>query len=111
MHQLKQRLANYTAALNRFDMDTVERMFAEDAVYASPGLASVIQGRAAIMAAFRAYFAKHPDQVNGDEDVREEGRSVTARWTLRSSSSQRSGMQVIRFNEAGEIDRIDVTDD
>ncbi|MDE2383029.1 MAG: nuclear transport factor 2 family protein [Alphaproteobacteria bacterium] len=111
MSSLPARLAEYTAALNRHDLDVVERMFAEDALYLSPGLPAPMRGRAAIMAAFRAYFAQHTDQVNGDEDVRPLGtHSIEARWWLSSSTSSRMGTQRITFNDAGEITRIEVVD-
>ena len=106
------RLGAYTAALNRFDMDAVEQMFAEDAVYASPGLTHEMQGRGAIMAAFRAYFEKHPDQVNEDFDILAlDAQTVEARWTLKSSRSHRTGTQRITYDEAGRMIRVEVSDD
>ena len=112
MRNLAALLADYTAALNRYDFNAVESMFAESAVYVSPGLNGEIKGRAAIMAAFRSYFAEHADQVNIDEDVRAlDANTLQARWRLESSKSKRSGMQIINFNAEGEIQRIAVLDD
>ena len=109
---MKQRLAAYTAALNRYDLSAVEEMFAEDAIYISPGLHGAIHGRAAIIAAFRSYFAEHVDQVNVDEDARAlAAHTLQARWRLESSKSKRSGKQIINFNAEGEIQRIEVLDD
>ena len=109
---MKQRLAAYTAALNRYDLDAVAEMFAESAVYVSPGLNGEIKGRAAIMAAFRSYFAEHADQVNVDEDARVlDANTLQAHWRLESSKSKRSGKQIINFNAEGEIQRIEVRDD
>ncbi len=109
---MKERLAAYTAALNRYDLDAVEQVFAEDAVYVSPGLGGEFNGRAAIVAAFRDYFRQHTDQVNTDEDVRQVGEhTLQSRWRLQSSSSNRSGRQRIMFNTDGLISRIDVNDD
>ena len=109
---MKQRLAAYTAALNRYDLSAVEEMFAEDAIYISPGLHGAIHGRAAIIAAFRSYFAEHVDQVNVDEDARAlDAHTLQARWRLESSKSKRSGKQIINFNAEGEIQRIEVLDD
>ena len=109
---MKKRLADYTAALNRYDLSAVEEMFAEDAIYISPGLHGAIHGRAAIIAAFRSYFAEHVDQVNVDEDARAlDAHTLQARWRLESSKSKRSGKQIINFNAEGEIQRIEVLDD
>ena len=109
---MKQRLAAYTAALNRYDLSAVEEMFAEDAIYISPGLHGAIHGRAAIIGAFRSYFAEHVDQVNVDEDARAlDAHTLQARWRLESSKSKRSGKQIINFNAEGEIQRIEVLDD
>ena len=112
MRNLVALLDDYTAALNRHDLETVENMFSESAVYLSPGLNGEIKGRAAIMAAFRRYFAEHPDQVNVDEDVRVlDENTLQTRWRLASSKSKRSGKQIINFNAEGEIQRIEVRDD
>jgi hypothetical protein len=111
MIDLAARLAEYTAALNRYDLDAVEQMFAEGAVYLSTGVGGEIKGRAAIMDAFRAYFAQHADQVNVDEDVRQlDEHTLEARWRLISSRSNRSGMQRITFGDEGMIARIEVAD-
>ena len=109
---MKKRLADYTAALNRYDLSAVEEMFAEDAVYISPGLHGALHGRAAIRAAFHSYFAEHADQVNFDEGARAlDAHTLQARWRLESSKSKRSGKQIIDFNAEGEIQRIEVLDD
>ena len=112
MIDLAARLAKYTAALNRYDLDAVEQMFAEGAVYVSPGLNGAISGRAAIMKAFQAYFTQLTDQVNVDEDVRQlDQHTLEASWRLQSSKSTRSGRQRITFNAEGRIARIEVVDD
>ena len=112
MRNLAALLVEYTAALNRYDLETVENMFSENAVYVSPGLDGAIHGRAAIMEAFRRYFAEHPDQVNVDEDACVlDANTLQARWRLESSKSKRSGTQIINFNADGEIQRIEVLDD
>ena len=109
---MKQRLAAYTAALNRYDLDAVGDMFAENAVYVSSGFNGEIKGRAAIIAAFRSYFAEHTDQVNIDEDMRVlDANRLQARWRLESSNSKRSGAQIISFDVQGKIQRIEVHDD
>ena len=112
MRNLAALLADYTAALNCYDLETVENMFSESAVYVSPGLNGEIKGRAAIRAAFRRYFAEHPDQVNVDEEARAlDAHTLQARWRLESSKSKRSGNQIINFNAEGRIQRIEVRDD
>ena len=109
---MKQRLAAYTAALNRYDLDAVESMFAENAVYMSPSLNGEIKGRAAIMEVFRSYFAQHTDQVNVDEDVRVlDANRLQARWRLESSKSKRRGTQIISFDADCKIQHIEVQDD
>ena len=112
MRNLAALLVDYTAALNRYDLETVESMFAENAVYVSPGLDGEIKGRAAIMEAFRRYFAEHPDQVNVDEDTCVlDANTLQARWRLGSSKSKRSGTQRITFDSHGLISKIEVMDD
>ena len=109
---MKQRLAAYTAVLNRYDLDAVGDMFAENVVYVSLGLNDEIKGRAAIMEVFRSYFAQHTDQVNVDEDMRVlDANRLQARWRLKSSKSKRSGTQIISFDVQGKIIRIEVRDD
>jgi len=108
---MKEKLAAYTEALNRFDLDSVERMFAGDAVYVSPGLGGEIKTRAAIMAAFRDYFRQHTDQTNEDEAIEQlDELTLQSRWRLKSSASNRSGKQRITFNDEGLIMRIVVKD-
>jgi ketosteroid isomerase-like protein len=109
---MNEKLAAYTAALNRYDLDAVEKMFAEDAVYVSGGVGGEIRTRSSIIQAFHAYFHQHTDQVNLDEDVvqLDECTSIS-RWQLKSSKSTRSGMQRISFNNQGLIVRIEVEDD
>jgi len=109
---VKEKLAAYTAALNRYDLDAVERMFTADAVYVSPGVGGELKGRPTIMAAFRAYFRQHTDQMNKDEDVRlMDEHTLQSRWHLKSAKSNRSGRQRITFTAAGLIARIEVEDD
>ena len=104
-------LAAYTDACNRFDMDAIEQMFVEDAVYASPGLAHEMRGRTAIMSAFRAYFKEHNEQVSEDHDIKITApRIIENRWSLHSLGKERHGWQRIEFNPSGKITRIDVND-
>ena len=114
---MKQRLAAYTAALNRYDLHAVENMLAENAVYVSPGLKGKITGRAAIMTAFKTYFAEHVEQVNVDKNVSQISPiKVQSNWSLTATNKRtgkpvaRKGLQVITFNDAGLIAFIQVLD-
>jgi SnoaL-like domain len=109
---VKEKLAAYTAALNRFDLAAAEQMFAEDATYVSSGLGGEIRTRAAIMAAFRTYFNQHADQRNYDEDVRQiDEHTLRSKWRLETSFGHRSGIQKVTFDKQGLITRIEVIDD
>ena len=114
---MKERLAAYTAALNRYDLSAVEEMFAEDAVYISPGLHEALHGRAAIMAAFRIYFADHIDQANVDKNVRMiNATDIQSDWSLTATNARtgeivsRKGTQVMTFNSEDRIALIQVLD-
>jgi hypothetical protein len=111
------QVASYTAALNRFDFDAVAQMFAENAIYISSGLHGAFHGRSAIMAAFREYFADHPDQVNVDKHLKRVGpNDVQSDWTLTATNARtgktvsRKGIQVFTFNDAGLIQVVQVMD-
>jgi ketosteroid isomerase-like protein len=112
-----QLLNAYHAALNDFDLDAVEEMFAADADYVSPGLSGTIHGRAAILKAMRDYFAEYGDQQAFDDEVVElRPLIVQSKWRLMATSSktgngvQRQGREIVRFNEAGLIMRVEVFD-
>ena len=111
------RVAAYTAALNRFDFDAVAQMFAENAIYISSGLHGGFHGRSDIMAAFREYFTDHPDQVNIDKHLKRVGpNDVQSDWTLTATNARtgkavsRKGIQVFTFNDDGQIQAIQVMD-
>jgi uncharacterized protein (TIGR02246 family) len=110
-------LRRYHAALQPYAADEVAGMFAEEAVYVSPGVNGRLEGRAAIMRAFDAYFAEHPDQQSVDEKVEVLGeRSARARWRLTATSAttgqavERRGVETVRFDEAGLILKVEVED-
>ena len=114
---MKQRLAAYTAALNRYDLDAVESMFAENAIYSSSGFHNALHGRVAIMTEFRGYFAEHTDQVNEDTHVRINGANVVqSDWSFTATKSNtgekisRKGTQVMTFSDQGRIALIQVFD-
>jgi ketosteroid isomerase-like protein len=110
-------LKKYHVALGAFDLDAVEKMFAEDAIYISPGLKGEIKGRGLIMRAMREYFLEFDDQISTDESL-EAIDHVTAKsiWHLCATSSKtgekltRSGVETIVFDNNGLINRIKVTD-
>lgn len=111
------RLIAYHNAINALDFSTIEAMFADDAVYDSGGLGGVVTGREAIMAGFRSYFDTYPDQVSTDSVVEDLGGCrVRSVWSLTASHSVsgeklvRRGEEVIAFDAAGRICRVDVTD-
>jgi ketosteroid isomerase-like protein len=108
---MREKLAAYTAALNRYDLDAVEKMFAEDAVYVSGGVGGEITGRAEIMKAFRAYFRQHTDQFNWDEEVAQlDEYTIQSCWHLKSSTSKRSGIQKMTFDQHGLLLIVEVKD-
>lgn len=111
------RLIAYHAALNSFDLEAVEAMFAENADYVSPGLNGVVAGRPAIMKAMQDYFAEYEDQVAVDDEVVElRPHVVQSKWRLKATSSKtgrqvtREGREVVTFNEAWLIIRVEVFD-
>jgi ketosteroid isomerase-like protein len=110
-------LTTFHNAINTLDYDTIERYFADDAVYVSGGVGGRIDGRDAIMVAFRKYFDAYPDQVAEDTLVEALApRVARSVWKLNAINSQtgekliRSGEETLTFDEEGHISRIDVTD-
>jgi ketosteroid isomerase-like protein len=110
-------LKDYHAALNAFDLSSVEMMLAEDAVYLSPGLSGEMKGRAAILNAMRLYFAEFSDQVSTDEYVRLVGPDTAqSNWQLVATSGltgkkiSRSGIEKVTFDSNKLIMRVEVID-
>ncbi len=110
-------LRRYHDALNGYDERTVTAMFAQDAVYVSPGVNGRIAGRDAIIAAFTAYFTEHPDQHSIDEAVTLVAPgTVRSVWrldaTARSTGRRvtRRGTETITFDAAGLIAHVEVRD-
>ncbi|HTO32973.1 MAG TPA: nuclear transport factor 2 family protein [Pararhizobium sp.] len=106
----------FHAAINALDFDAIDAFFADEASYTS-GKVGGLNGRDAIMAGFRRYFAEYSDQVAEDSLI-EVLSPVSARavWHLSATSSltglplQRQGEETITFNGQGRITRVDVTD-
>jgi len=110
-------LRRYHDALNGYDAATVKAMFAEDAVYVSPGVKGRIAGRDAIIAAFTAYFAEHPDQAAIDEAVTLVAPDVVrSAWKLEATARStgrrvtRRGTETISFDRQGLIRHVEVSD-
>ena len=110
-------MRQYHAAIDRLDFEAIAGFFAEDAVYVSDGIGAATEGRSAIIAAFRRYFAEYPDQVSVDELVEnvstDAARSV---WRLTATSvstgkrAERRGEELVRFDGSGRIVEVIVRD-
>lgn len=108
--------ARYHAALNRYDETVVAPMFAECAVYISPGVGA-LEGRGAIIAAFNAYFAEYADQAAADDEMTAlDSRRARSSWRLEARSSRtgahiiRQGTEIVTFDDAGLIVLVEVED-
>jgi uncharacterized protein (TIGR02246 family) len=110
-------LARYHAALVRLDYEAMAQMFAKGAIYTSNGVGS-LNGRDAIIAAFRQYFAGHvhEESINTQVENTAPGTAV-AHWRLLvrdlSSGKQfaRTGTETIRFDPSGRIVSVAVEDE
>jgi uncharacterized protein (TIGR02246 family) len=108
--------ASYHEALNNYDAAAVAPMFATRAVYVSPGVGA-LDGREAIISAFSAYFSEYADQVAVDDEmIAIDSHRVRSLWRLTAVSAKtgqrsvRSGTEIITFNDAGLIVRVEVED-
>ena len=110
-------LKRYHDALNDYDEPAVKAMFADDAIYDSPGVKGRIVGRDAIIAAFSAYFAEHPDQHAIDEEIAAIApQAVRSVWRLKATARAtgqpvtRRGSETVTFGQDGLITHVEVTD-
>ena len=110
-------LRRYHAALQPYDRAAVAGMFAPAAVYLSPGVNGRLEGRAAILAAFDAYFAEHPDQLAEDEEITGVSpHAARAVWRLAATSVtlgrrvERRGVETVCFDAEGRITSVEVED-
>ncbi|GEO84200.1 MULTISPECIES: nuclear transport factor 2 family protein [Alphaproteobacteria] len=106
----------YLDAVNGLDFEMIEDFYAEDAVYGSVKVGG-LEGRSAIMAAFRRYFDTYPDQQAVDELI-EAASPLAARavWRLKATHAEtgepliRFGEETITFDAQGKIVSVEVTD-
>jgi ketosteroid isomerase-like protein len=107
-------LRRYHAAIDVLDFEAIEGMFATDAVYVSGGVGGRIEGRAAILAAFRAYFAEFGDQVSEDIEVEALADRARSVWKLTATSAlsgeriERHGVETITLDALGLIVQVEV---
>lgn len=109
-------MKRYHDATNALDYETLENVFSETAVYISDGV-GVLEGRDAILAGFRGYFAEYGDQVAEDETVEAiSPRAAKSVWKLRATSSRtgqtliRAGEETIFLDAEGLIEKVIVRD-
>ncbi|MBA3040466.1 MAG: nuclear transport factor 2 family protein [Alphaproteobacteria bacterium] len=106
----------YLDAVNDLDFAVIEDFYAEDAVYGSVKVGG-LEGRDAILKAFRQYFKTYPDQQAVDELI-EAVSPLAARsvWRLKATNAEtgepliRFGEETITFNAEGKIISVVVTD-
>jgi ketosteroid isomerase-like protein len=109
-------LVAYHAALDAHDVDKVESLMAENAVYESAAI-GVVEGRAAIIAAMRKYFTAHKDHHAWDDSVKATGPySAHAVWQLTATNNasgekyHRRGTEEVTFEGDGKVLRVFVVD-
>ena len=114
-HDPAKTLARFHEVTNAQDFAAIEAMFAPDVVYISQGVGGRIEGREAVMAAFRTYFEEYPDQEA--EDKKLEALSpdrARSEWSLTGTSTktgvwrERHGAETITIDGNGLIIRVDV---
>lgn len=107
----------YHEAIRRRDFAAIEAMMAPGAAYRSMGVGA-LEGRTAILAAFRTYFERHPDQTDGDDGIEDAGPGVSlAKWWLRATDMEtgatieRRGAERLTLDSAGRIVLVEVEDE
>lgn len=110
-------VTRYHEALNRYGAEEVQHFFAPTARYVSPGINGSIEGRDAIIAAFSAYFAEHPDQHSVDDRIEAIGpNAARSHWRLKATSKstglpyERQGIETVTFDASGRIALVEVED-
>jgi ketosteroid isomerase-like protein len=109
-------LRRWHEAINALDFDAIETFFADDATYGSKKVGA-LNGKQAIMTAFRKYFAEYPDQIAVEDSFEKIGpNAARSSWHLTATSATtgekliRQGEETIYLNAEGKIERVDVQD-
>ena len=110
-------LRRFHDAVNAQDFPTIEDFFADTAEYGSVKVGA-LRGKAAIMQAFRTYFAEYPDQVAHDDTFEQIApNAARSRWHLTATSTKtgaklvRKGAETIYLDAEGKIERVVVEDE
>ena len=114
-HDPTKTLARFHEVTNAQDFVAIEAMFAPDVVYVSQGVGGRIEGRDAVMTAFRSYFEEYPDQEAEDKKLEAlSPNSARSEWSLTGTSTktgvwrERHGAETITLDGDGLIVRVDV---
>jgi SnoaL-like domain len=109
-------LITYHAALDAHNVDLVETLMAANATYTSLAV-GVMEGRDAIIAAMRKYFAAHSDHHAWDDVVKATGPfQAHAVWQLTATNNvtkekyHRRGEETVTFDSAGKVLTVEVID-
>jgi ketosteroid isomerase-like protein len=79
-------VARFNDAFNRHDADALDRLLTDDTVFEDTSPAPDgrrLQGRADVVAYWRAWFARNPDALFEAEDIIVAGDRVVVRWIYR----------------------------
>ena len=116
-HDPVEILRRFHDLTNAQDFTALEAFFSEDATYGSVKVGA-LRGKAAIMKAFRDYFAEYPDQVAHDYAFEQVApNAARSHWHLAATSSTtgikliRKGAETIYLNAEGKIERVVVEDE
>ena len=106
--EAEDRARRYVELSNAHDADAIEPMIAADATYRSAGV-GVHDGREAIMAMMRSFFADNPGiRWEVDEYRAIDGGGVEFDFTAHVGGAERPGTERIYFDAAGLIRRVEV---
>jgi hypothetical protein len=103
----------YVALSNSHRVELIQPLFAADALYRS-NAAGEYRGAPAIAAMMRAFFARYPDAFWLCENYRYRSGRVSFDFSLQASDAhggehlQRSGIEVIDYDAAGLIRKLEV---
>jgi ketosteroid isomerase-like protein len=116
-HDPVETLRRFHDAVNAQDFPAIEAFFSENAEYGSVKVGA-LRGKAAIMQAFRIYFAEYPDQVAHDDTFEQLApNAARSLWHLTATSTKtgaklvRKGAETIYLDGEGRIERVVVEDE